>query len=258
MRTILSVLLLSALPLVAADEFCPAKWTYPEDSRWGDKCAASVPGQSPINITERKHNPSLNRLAFSYTAHMPLPVSVKNTGRDIKISPLFEGKLNLLDANDNVVRSARLVQFHFHVGAEHVIDIWRGAKAELHLVHELPTRGLVVVAVPIVIGEMNPALQNVLNLAPAGECQSKSSAKESEFVWMKFLLPAEVRRYLAYTGSLTSPPCSGGVEFILMNDGITANQDQIDRLQAKIGMKNARTVQTNGVPSVTYRGHLDP
>jgi hypothetical protein len=77
MRTFFLVILL-ALPLAASDELCPAKWTYPEDSRWGDRCAATIPGQSPINVGTRVHDPSLNRLAFSYNATMPLPADQRN------------------------------------------------------------------------------------------------------------------------------------------------------------------------------------
>jgi carbonic anhydrase len=67
---------------------------------------------------------------------------------------------------------------------------------------------------------------------------------------MKSLLPLEKGRFITYVGSLTTPACSEGVTFILMNDGITANQAQLEYL--KIGAGNIRPPQANSNP-VTYR-----
>ena len=55
------------------------------------------------------------------------------------------------------------------------------------------------------------------------------------------MLP-EDRRYYTYMGSLTTPPCSEGVLWIVMKQPVQASQEQID-LFGRLYPMNARPVQ---------------
>lgn len=55
------------------------------------------------------------------------------------------------------------------------------------------------------------------------------------------LLPVD-RRYYTYMGSLTTPPCSEGVQWVVMRHPVTLAPEQID-LFARIYPMNARPVQ---------------
>jgi carbonic anhydrase len=242
-RSILFVtLLFIAAPLFAADETCPTTWNY--EQPWTGQCATGT-NQSPIanNANQRFPDGGLQQPQLGYPT-LPVPVTIKNTSKEIKIYPMFDGRLMING------KTARLVQFHFHVPKEHLLDVWSGAEGELHLVHETADGSVIVVAVAISRGASNPALAALRNFGTLATCSSKASIRPDQLVPMTALLPANTGRYIRYVGSLTTPPCSPNVEFLLMNDGITATQEEIAYL--KLGNGNARGPQTN-TNRVTYR-----
>lgn len=258
MRTLQTVVLivtlsLVTLPLFGADETCPAKWSYSGATgpdKWADidppvnaKCRSGLT-QSPIVNNANQRTQAVHPLpSFDYLKKYP--VTVKNTSRELKVVPMFDGKLTYGTA------VARLVQFHFHAPyTEHQLDIWRGAVGELHLVHETAEGRAFVVGVAISLGDSNSALESLRTFGELKECTSKATRTPEQYVPMDSLLPRERGRFVTYVGSLTTPACSEGVTFILMNDGITASQAQLDYL--KIGAGNIRPPQANSNP-VTYR-----
>jgi carbonic anhydrase len=250
MRTLTSILVLALLApaLFAADETCPiTAWSYPEGtpSSWGGICAAGTV-QSPIsNNANQRTQAVLPSVDLDYVTGRLYPVTLKNTSVDLKAVPMFDGQLGYGP------QKARLVQFHFHVPAEHQLDIWRDAAAELHLVHETATGEVIVVAVALIVGPENPAIRALQNIGNPGQCASRISRSDAQLVKMQALLPAERGRFITYAGSLTTPPCAEVVRFLLMNDGITATQTQIDFLKV-LANGNARGPKQNGKP-VTYR-----
>ena len=250
MRTLVAVLVftLTATSLFAADETCPVTaWGYPEGvpSSWGGTCASGTI-QSPIsNNANQRTQAALPLAKLDYITGRTFPVTLKNTSVDLKAVPMFDGRLEYGD------QKARLVQFHFHVPAEHRLDVWSSAVAELHLVHETGDGKILVVAVPIIPGGENAAITALQAIGKPGQCKSAASVRDDQLVQMKALLPAETRRFITYVGSLTTPACNEGVRFILMNDGITATQPQIAFLRV-LASGNAREPQRNSNP-VTYR-----
>jgi carbonic anhydrase len=242
MRTFLAICLFAVATSAAAD--C-ANYTYCEF--WHGACANGV-RQSPIanNASGRKLDRNLKAPGLaSYRVHTA--VSAMNTKTTIKVKAAKK-TIRLVYAGENW----DLDEFHFHVPAEHVLDVWnkpRRAVAELHLVHKNHDKTMAIaVAVPIYLGGSNPALKALKAL---GSLPSNCDPKESgaDAVSMIALLPANTGRYITYEGSLTTPPCDEVVRFLLMNNGITATQDEIDYI--KITM-NARPAQYNPNP-VTYR-----
>jgi carbonic anhydrase len=233
MRVFLAVCLFAAT--VFAADVCPPPYSYCEFWTTGE-CATGTM-QSPIANPTAKPDGNLRKIEFHYPN---TAVTVKNVKWSLKSTPAqrltikFEGVEYILE------------EFHFHTPAEHVLDIWRHAPAELHMVHKTADgKKAVVIAMAIYPGVSNPVLHTMAALGRPNECTTKTTAA----VNLEKLLPAVRGRYLTYVGSLTTPPCSGGVRFVLMNDRITATQEEINYL--KVAM-NARPAQYNPNP-VTFR-----
>jgi carbonic anhydrase len=56
------------------------------------------------------------------------------------------------------------------------------------------------------------------------------------------MLPAE-RHYYRFTGSLTTPPCSEGVRWLVVQKPVTASKAQIDAFTKAVGFPNNRPLQ---------------
>jgi carbonic anhydrase len=56
------------------------------------------------------------------------------------------------------------------------------------------------------------------------------------------LLPPD-RTYFRFNGSLTTPPCSEGVVWLVMKQPLTASKEQIDQFAEVMGHHNNRPIQ---------------
>lgn len=130
-----------------------------------------------------------------------------------------------------------LQQFHFHRPAEERID-GRAFEMSLHLVHKDEQGRLAVVALLFDRGPAQPVVQQVWNHLPLERHQETAPGVTLD---LEQLLPAD-RRYYTYMGSLTTPPCSEGVQWVVMRHPVTLAPEQID-LFARIYPMNARPVQ---------------
>ncbi|ROP72429.1 carbonic anhydrase [Curtobacterium sp. PhB115] len=129
-----------------------------------------------------------------------------------------------------------LVQMHFHAASEHTVD-GAAAAAEFHFVHADRKGELTVVGVLAEVGAHNPAYESYVAGATAGAGRASTVDVES-------MLPAS-RSFATYEGSLTTPPCSEGVRWIVLEDPIELGADQIADLEAA-HVENARPVQPLG------------
>jgi carbonic anhydrase len=134
-------------------------------------------------------------------------------------------------------REFELRQFHFHEPSEHSV---RGAlfAMEAHLVHEAANGDLAVVGVMIVEGPENRTLAQAWERMPAvGESHVLPVPVSAEG-----LLPAG-RGYLRYEGSLTTPPCTEGVRWVVLAEPVTASRQQIDAFAHALHHPNNRPPQ---------------
>jgi carbonic anhydrase len=134
-------------------------------------------------------------------------------------------------------RRFELQQFHFHRPSEERID-GRQFEMSLHLVHKDAEGRLAVVAVLLAKGPAHPLVQQVWNNLPLEkheEVQATTRLDPAD------LLPAD-RRYYTYMGSLTTPPCSEGVRWVVMRTPVSLTPEQIE-LFARIYPMNARPAQ---------------
>ncbi len=131
-----------------------------------------------------------------------------------------------------------LVQFHFHRPSEERID-GRQFDMVAHLVHRDPEGRLAVVAVLLDRGSAHPLVQQVWNNLPLekGELLPAQSSLD-----LNHLLP-EDKRYYAYMGSLTTPPCSEGVLWMVMQQPVPISLEQI-KVFTHLYPMNARPIQS--------------
>ncbi|MFL4999033.1 MAG: carbonic anhydrase family protein, partial [Xanthobacteraceae bacterium] len=88
-------------------------------------------------------------------------------------------------------------------------------------------------------GPANPFIASLWKVIPAKEGAKNPLAEPLSVLRM---LPAE-RQYYLFTGSLTTPPCSEGVRWLLLQKPMTASKAQIDAFTQAVGFPNNRPVQ---------------
>ncbi|HEX9989835.1 MAG TPA: carbonic anhydrase family protein [Chloroflexia bacterium] len=205
-------------PALAAQD---VHWTYeghegPE--HWGELSkdyAACSEGheQSPINIpSSAPTNPF--GILFNY---MPSKLNVVNNGHTIQIN---------YDAGSSIMVDGEtydLLQFHFHAQSEHTIK-GKYSPMEVHFVHRSASGKLAVVGALMSQGAENAAYAPVMSNLPA--TASGVQTVPGVTIDADDLLPVD-HDYYRYNGSLTTPPCSEGVKWLLMSHPLELSGAQI-------------------------------
>ncbi|CCG39732.1 carbonic anhydrase [Magnetospirillum molischianum] len=219
-----------------ADDQTP-HWSYEGHggpAEWGqlspnfEACGAGK-DQSPVDL----HGALPARLSPVKISYRPQPLTLVNNGHTIQV--------NQAPGNFITFEGERydLIQYHFHTPSEHTVN-GKPAPLEVHLVHKGVESGkLAVLGVTLVPGKANPLIQAVWDAAPT----EAGAAKDVPAIRLDpaTLLPAK-RAYFRYEGSLTTPPCSEVVHWVVFKQPVTASQAQIDTF-AKLFPNNARPVQ---------------
>ncbi|MBW3730094.1 carbonic anhydrase [Aeromonas dhakensis] len=202
----------------------PAKWASltPEYGQ----CAGS--NQSPVNLSGLV-KAELAPLQFHYLAGGR---SVTNNGHTVQVDYAPGSSLELDGMH------FKLTQFHFHAPSENLIE-GHSYPLEGHLVHVNDQGELAVVAVMFEPGKANGALSQVWQSLPA---KAGEQRQLKEPVSAEQLLPAK-RDYYRFSGSLTTPPCSEGVRWLVMKQPVQVSQAQIDAFKAVMHHPNNRPVQ---------------
>ncbi|MBL8302444.1 MAG: carbonic anhydrase family protein [Ideonella sp.] len=185
--------------------------------------------QSPIDIREGLKL-QLEPVQFNYG---PTALAVVDNGHTVQV--------NGGDGNSIEVSGRRydLVPFHFHRPSEERID-GRQFDMVAHLVHKDIDGRLAVVAVLLTRGAAQPLIQTVWNNLPLekGEQQAVRTPVD-----LNALLPVE-RQYYTYMGSLTTPPCTEGVLWMVMKTPVQVSAEQIG-IFSRLYPMNARPIQAS-------------
>ncbi|PTM58789.1 carbonic anhydrase [Desmospora activa] len=212
-------------------------WSYEGENgpeNWGKlkpEFAACEEGkeQSPIDISEYKPA-DLVPIKFGYHA---ADWGVVNNGHTIQANIASQDNTIKLDGT-----TYTLQQFHFHTPSEHTID-GKPTDMELHLVHQDKDGNLAVVGLMIKEGKENHQLTAVWDKMPKEE--SKEEVALGKKLDASALLPDDASTY-RYKGSLTTPPCSEGVNWSVVKQPIEMSKAQIDAFKEIFPM-NSRPVQ---------------
>lgn len=226
-------------------------WTHEEQSTWWavEDTTQVVPmkypyaecgvgkHQSPIDLAVTPINSSkpLSRLQTVYDVDTP---SFFNTGHAVQVntSENYTGALKIGE------ESFPLIQFHFHEPSEHVVA-GRNFPAELHFVHVNEDGRIIVLGVAIDVGNEHPVIQTILDNMPPDEGQENATTgiQLNPTQLLPALDPANLE-YYTLAGSLTTPPCSEGVQWYLLPQTITISAAQLDQLKT-FYTSNARAAQ---------------
>lgn len=212
-------------------------WTYSGETgpaQWGGlapEYAACSEGrsQSPVNLTGMMEA-NLPAIKFSYDA---VKLHIVNNGHTIK-ADYGDGSGIKVEGHDY-----KLLQFHFHSPSENRIN-GRSFPLEAHLVHADQDGNLAVIAVMFTQGQANRVLDKIWKYMPV-----KANATMDVInltVNAMNLLPAD-KDYYAFEGSLTTPPCTEGVRWMVLKDPVTISAEQIREFQQTMHHDNNRPVQ---------------
>jgi carbonic anhydrase len=186
--------------------------------------------QSPVNFTKLPAHPtSARKFSIAYEANTT--GEIFNNGHTIEVATEGSNTLTL----DGV--AYELEQFHFHIVSEHRVD-GRGFDMELHLVHESAAGTNAVVAVFLKRGRSSRALAPIFASLP--DDINVHHPLDEPFDPAAFL-PAS-RAHYRYVGSLTTPPCTEGVQWVVMSEPVTVSDEDIAQFAERIHF-NARPVQ---------------
>ena len=201
----------------------PDHWAQltPENSA----CAGK--NQSPVDLTGFVEA-DLQPIVFHYQngGH-----SILNNGHTVQVN-YAKGSNIVVDG-----QTFNLLQFHFHAPSENHIE-GKSFPLEAHLVHADKAGNLAVVAVMFEAGAANATLAQAWQHMPqqAGDEHTLSA------LHVDGILP-EKRAHYRFNGSLTTPPCSEGVRWLVMKASVSASAAQIKTLVDVLHHANNRPLQ---------------
>lgn len=206
-------------------ELGPANWSKINDG-WA-KCATGN-RQSPIDLRDGiKVN--LEQISFDYH---PSSFSEVNNGRTIQVEV---GSGNFITVGN---QTYELQQFHFHRPSEEKIN-GKGTEMVMHMVHKSADGKIAIVAVLLERGQPHGLIQTVWDNLPLEKHETVSPAIVID---PSDALP-EKREYFTYMGSLSEPPCTEGVLWMVFKQPRQASPAQM-ALFSRLYPLNARPVQS--------------
>lgn len=211
-------------------------WTYEGETgpnAWANLdpaffACASGQQQSPINI-ETAYSQKLDYLQIEYKT---TKLSLLNNGHTLQHN-IDPGSF-LSIGKDRY----QLLQFHLHTPSEESIAGKRFAM-DIHMVHKSEDGRLAVLTLLIEEGKKDNALFNTLWKSLPAENETRNFDKIS--FNPATLLPNKLN-YWTFMGSLTTPPCTEGVRWLILKSPIQLSTKQVDRFR-KLFPMNARPVQ---------------
>lgn len=223
----------------------PVLFDYSDQASWvEDSPDCGLSSQSPVDINEGSLSPGeVPGLAFSYGA---TPLKVVNNGHSIEFE-VDEGSSITLDGRTYAVK-----QFHFHAPSEHTVG-GEHTPMEMHIVHK-DGSDLAVVGVFILEGEEDhswfaDAGWDALPSEP-GECVEDED-HSLDLAQLMGTLDGELPSAAWYSGSLTTPPCTEQVNWVLMEQTLSLSSTQIQDFTDRYSGNN-RMVQSLGDRVLTY------
>jgi carbonic anhydrase len=214
----------------------PGHWAYNGEAgpeNWGQlmpefsKCSSGT-RQSPIDIRDGI-SVQLDPVQFDYK---PSAFRVIDNGHTVQVNVAPGNTIEVMG------KTFELVQFHFHRPSEERIN-GRQFDMVAHLVHKDLEGRLAVVAVLLDRGSVQPVVQSVWNNLPLEKGEEVVARSNLD---LNALLPSD-RAYFTYMGSLTTPPCSEGVLWMVMKNPVSVSPDQIS-IFSRLYPMNARPIQS--------------
>ncbi|XP_068278219.1 carbonic anhydrase 9 [Nyctibius grandis] len=243
-------------------------WSYEDREHWGvdyPDCAGTV--QSPININTAKtvFSPQLRPIQLSgYSLPANEKLRLRNNGHTVLLE--LPGSLAI---TGGYAQQYRAVQLHLHwgspsgPGSEHTVNRHRFA-AEIHVVHYntkydsfqeamVHPDGLAVLGAFLEVGPReNPYYQEILE--HLYEIQREGEEVLVPGFNIAGLLPANLKLYFHYNGSLTTPPCYQTVKWTVFNQTMLLSHEQMSMLVMSLRNDDSKPLQNNYRPVQDLHG----
>ncbi len=213
-----------------------AHWGYsghegPE--QWGEldpeySICAKGKNQSPVNLTGMIES-DLPPIIIKYKSGGN---EILNNGHTIQVNYTADSTIKVNK------HEFELKQFHFHSPSENTIE-GHSYPMEAHLVHSDKEGNLAVIAIMYKFGKKNAELEKAWAYIPGNVDQINLLPQSVD---ANNLLPHN-HDYYRFNGSLTTPPCSEGVLWLVMKYFDTASKEQIDKFAHTMGLPNNRPIQ---------------
>jgi len=211
-------------------------WGYEGEGapeHWGklspefDMCSRGL-NQTPINI-EGTLRVGLKPLQLQYKGG---PQTIVNNGHTVQVN-VSGGSTLQLDG-----KTFELLQLHFHTPSENLIN-GQSFPLEAHFVHKSPEGELAVLGVMYKQGNANKQLEEIWKAMPKEKGEPTPLPKEVD---VQTLLPKQLA-YYRFSGSLTTPPCSEGVRWLVLKEPLSISKEQVEQFAAVVHHHNSRPVQ---------------
>lgn len=213
-------------------------WDYTGDKgpeHWGQLKAeyglcANGKTQSPVDLKYKKPH-SGRPLVFDYH---PSHLKVFNSGNTIQLN--FDAGSFLTIGK----RKYELKRAVFHTSSEHTIA-GNHLPMEMELIHKSVDGHIAIVSVIMIEGAAHPLIERAWQNIPP----NFGAEKITDIVIDPIELLPKTHTYYNYTGSLTAPPCTEGVDWNVLNTPVTISKEQILAFR-KLYPHNNRPIQKLG------------
>lgn len=167
-----------------------------------------------------------------------LPLNLLNNGHTVQV-PYAPGSYVNIDG-----KQYNLLQFHFHSPSEHAVE-GVAQSAELHLVHQSEAGELAVVAV-LLQGDAQQTgdVAGYRELSQALPAKAGDKVRTEKMINAQSLLPEKTTTY-RYSGSLTTPPCTESVIWLVMTEPVRLPMQQILQYEQLLNHNNRPLQQLN-------------
>jgi len=200
--------------------------------KWQGTCSLGD-AQSPINISPSVADMRVSGRSDTFKFNYAYPGSaIVNTGKGCQVN---YGPGNYVQLGD---RKMQLLQFHFHTPSEHTRQ-GKHSQMEVHLVHrDVEAGNLCVLGVLLTTNKQGSAKSDEcaglgMALQQCPPVPNKLVEKDMPIDLMSFL-PTD-RGYYNYRGSLTTPPCSEGVDWYVFAEPVKISAQQALDFQQIVG-----------------------
>ena len=190
--------------------------------------------QSPINILDINVVEDENKESTIELYYSPKTIlkKVRNNGHSIQFD---------FDKGDSITYNKinyNLVQIHFHEPSEHTINGVR-YPIEIHLVHQSKEKYYTVLSVFGIEGEESEAIEEMESFLPLKKGEERKINKAFD---LSRIFP-ENKTYYSYSGSLTTPPCTERVQWVVFKEPIIISLEEVLKLKDNMPLENYRDEQ---------------
>ncbi|RXJ88196.1 carbonic anhydrase [Arcobacter sp. CECT 8985] len=187
--------------------------------------------QSPINIvTDELTNVVLEEITYYDDS---IAKSFENNGHTLKVNFLSG---NMIEYGS---KEYALKQMHFHTPSENKID-GKTYPMEAHLVHKDSNGNILVIAVMFELSDdTNVIIDKLLKDLPTKKGEKNDLTSD---IYGYDILPQN-KEFYTFDGSLTTPPCSENVKWIVLKNPVNIIKTQLEEFK-NIMQKNNRPIQS--------------